>query len=71
MDVIVIFQIIVSVILIVLILLQRGGGGVDDLFGGGGGGAYKTLRGADKTIFRLTIVFGALFIALGALNLIL
>ncbi len=64
-----ILQIAVSVILIVLVLLQRGGTALGSAFGQEGG-AYATKRGAQKKIFRATVICGALFIILALANLI-
>ena len=63
-------QLIVSVVLVVLILLQQRGTALGSAFGQEGG-FYGTLRGVEKKIFRLTIVFGVLFIVLALLNLII
>jgi len=63
-------QIIVALFLIIFILLQRRGTALGSAFGGGEG-FYATRRGIQKKIFWLTIVFGALFIILALLNLIL
>jgi len=63
-----VFQIIIAIILITLILLQQGGSGVGSAFGQEGG--YSTRRGAQKYIFRGTIVFGLLFVFLALLNLL-
>ncbi len=42
------------------------------MFGGGGGGdAYRTKRGAEKFIFRATIVLAILFLVISALRLFL
>ncbi len=56
-------QIILSILLIVGILIQRSEAGLGGTFGGsdGFGGAHYERRGAEKTIFRLTIVIGVLF----------
>jgi len=63
-------QIAVSAVLILLILLQQRGGALGSAFGGTSG-FYATRRGIQKTIFRLTIGSGALFIVLAILNLVL
>jgi len=62
-------QLIVSVVLIVLILLQQRGTALGSAFGQEGS-FYGTMRGLQKKIFYLTIVFGALFIGLALANLI-
>jgi len=65
-----IIQILISVLLIVFILLQQRGAALGSAFGESGG-FYATKRGIQKKIFWLTCVFGALFIILALLNLIL
>jgi len=54
-------QIIVAVCLIAAILLQVKGQGLGGIFGGGDSGIYKTRRGAERTLFNLTIVLVVLF----------
>lgn len=61
-------QIIIAVILIVLILIQQRGGGLGAVFGGATQ-FYGTRRGLEKTIFYLTIVLAAIFIALALATL--
>ena len=58
-------QIIVSVALILVIVLQARGSG----FGGALGGSttfFRTRRGAEKTLFQLTIVLVVIFILMSA-----
>jgi len=57
------FEMVVGVILIILILLQQKGSALGSAFGQEGC-FYGTLRGAQKKIFWLTCIFGALFIVL-------
>lgn len=64
------FQIAVAALLVVFILLQQRGGALGSAFGQAGG-FYATKRGIQKKLFWATIVFGALFIILALLNLIL
>lgn len=66
-------QIILSVLLIVGVLIQRSEAGLGGAFGGadGFGGAQFERRGAEKTIFRLTIIVGVLFALSALLALIL
>jgi preprotein translocase subunit SecG len=54
-------QIILSVALIVACLLQIKGGGLGGIFGQADS-VYRTKRGAEKTLFQLTIVLVVLFI---------
>jgi len=63
-------QIIVALLLMVFILFQQRGTALGSAFGGEGG-FYATRRGIQKKIFWLTCVFGALFIILAILNLVL
>lgn len=56
-----IVQIIVSAALITAILLQVRGAGLGSVFGGTGT-VFKTRRGIDRLLFRMTIVFVVLFV---------
>ena len=58
-------EIVVSVALIMVIILQARGSG----FGGALGGSssfFRTRRGAEKTLFQLTIVLVVIFILISA-----
>lgn len=55
-----IVQIIVAVALVVSILMQARGAGLGSVFGGTGA-VFKTRRGIDKLLFRITIVFSVVF----------
>lgn len=63
-----IVQIIVSVLLIVVILLQQRGSGLGSAFGGESA-VYRTKRGAEKIIFRLTIILAVLFLVTALANI--
>jgi preprotein translocase subunit SecG len=65
-----IVQIIIAIFLIISVLLQQRGTALGSAFGGEGG-FYSTRRGIQKNLFWATIIFGALFMALALLNLIL
>jgi preprotein translocase subunit SecG len=54
-------QIILSGALIIAVLLQVKGGGLGGIFGQADT-VYRTKRGAEKTLFQLTIVLVVLFI---------
>jgi len=56
-----IVQMIISICLIAAILLQVKGQGLGGIFGGSDSGIYKTRRGAEKTLFNLTVVLVVLF----------
>ncbi|MEK7584301.1 MAG: preprotein translocase subunit SecG [Candidatus Komeilibacteria bacterium RIFCSPLOWO2_01_FULL_53_11] len=56
-----VIQIVVSVLLITSILIQQRGSGLGMAFGGANA-IYRTKRGAEKIIFRATIVLAILFL---------
>jgi preprotein translocase subunit SecG len=61
-------QIILSIALIVIVLFQVRGGGLGGIFGQQSG-VYRTRRGVEKVLFRLTIVFLILFLVISILTL--
>ena len=63
-------QILIAILMIVFILLQQRGSGLGAAFGGEGN-VYMTKRGAEKTIFYLTIVLAVLFLGLGVVRILL
>jgi preprotein translocase subunit SecG len=65
-----IVQIIVSICLIVAVLLQVKGQGLGGIFGGSDAGIYKTRRGAERTLFNLTIVLVAVFFVIALVSVI-
>ncbi|MGB3905381.1 MAG: preprotein translocase subunit SecG [Anaerolineae bacterium] len=66
-----IVQMIISICLIAAILLQVKGQGLGGIFGGSDSGIYKTRRGAEKTLFNLTIVLVVLFFLFALASVIL
>jgi len=68
-EIILIFQVLVSVSLVIVILLQQRGTGVGAAFGGGGA-VYRSKRGVEKLLYYTTIILGIVFAAL-ALSFIL
>ncbi len=56
-----IVQIIIAIALVVSILLQARGAGLGSVFGGTGT-VFKTRRGIDKILFRMTVAFTVLFV---------
>ena len=60
-------QIILSAALIALVVLQSKGGSLSRMFGGEGG-VYKTRRGLEKTLFRVTIGLVVAFFVCALLN---
>jgi len=63
-------QIILSVLLLVILLLQLRGGGLGSIFGADQS-EYRTRRGAEKSMFQLTIVLAVLFLSLAIANMIM
>lgn len=53
-------QVLLSVLLIIVILLQVKGTGLGQAWGGGGE-FYRSKRGLEKILFRITIVIAFLF----------
>jgi preprotein translocase subunit SecG len=62
-------QIILAVALIASILLQQRGTGLGGAFGGEVT-AYRSRRGIERTLFRLTVVLAILFVSFSLLNLL-
>ena len=60
-SILLIVQIILGVLLILSILIQQKGAGIGSTFGGEAG-MYRTKRGAEKLVFRATIILSVLFI---------
>jgi preprotein translocase subunit SecG len=65
----VVAQGILAVALIAAILLQQRGTGLGGAFGGEVT-AYRSRRGIERTLFRLTILLAALFVVFSLLNLL-
>lgn len=62
----VIAQILVAVALIATILFQLHGGGLGGIFGRSDS-VYRTRRGIEKTLFKLTIALTVIFVILAVL----
>lgn len=60
-------QMLIAVALIGVILLQVQGGGLGGIFGQSDG-VYRTRRGIEKTLFRLTIILAVVFIVMAILS---
>jgi preprotein translocase subunit SecG len=69
MDPLIIAQMILALALITAILLQQRGTGLGGAFGGEVT-AYRSRRGIERTLFRLTIVMALLFVIFSLLNLL-
>ena len=69
MDPLIIAQLILAGALIAAILLQQRGTGLGGAFGGEVT-AYRSRRGIERTLFRLTIVLSILFVVFSLLNLL-
>jgi len=56
-------QLLIAVALIAVILLQVQGGGLGGIFGQPDA-VYRTRRGIERTLFRLTLVLASVFVVL-------
>ena len=61
-------QVVIAISLIGLILIQSSKGGLGSAWGGGG--EFRTRRGAEKIVFRATVVFCVLFLVVSILNIV-
>ncbi len=59
-------QILVAIALVAVVLLQVKGGGLGGIFGQPDS-VYRTRRGVEKTLFRLTIILVTVFVILSIL----
>ncbi len=57
-------ELLVAIILIALLVVQARGGGLGGIFGGWGTPTYRSRRGIERTLFRLTIILAALFVVI-------
>jgi preprotein translocase subunit SecG len=69
MSPLVVAQAILAVALMAAILLQQRGTGLGGAFGGEVT-AYRSRRGIERTLFRLTILLAVLFVIFSLLNLV-
>ena len=60
-------QILVTIALIVTIMLQLHGGGIGGIFGQADS-VYRTRRGVEKTLLRLTIALAIVFVVFAILT---
>jgi len=63
-----VIQIVLSIALVLTILLQVRGGGLGGIFGQADT-VFRTRRGVERTLFRLTIVLVILFILVAIVSL--
>ena len=68
-SVIYLIQIVLAVLLVLVILIQQKGAGLGSAFGGELS-LYRTKRGAEKLLFRITIILSVLFIISSIVGLI-
>ena len=69
MNLLTIAQSVLAIILIILILLQQRGTALGGAFGGGSD-LYGTKRGAEKILFRATVVVAILFLGMALSNVL-
>ena len=63
-------QIVLSTLLVLVLLLEIRGGGLGSIFGADQS-EYRSRRGVEKSMFRLTIVLAVIFVGLSVANMIL
>jgi len=63
-------QLLVAIALVVTILFQLHGGGLGGIFGQSDS-VYRTRRGIERTLFKLTIVLSAVFVIFAVLIVVL
>ena len=61
-------EIIVALSLIIILMIQARGTGLGGIFGGWGTSSFRTRRGVEQTLFRLTIILGVVFVLISALS---
>lgn len=57
-------ELLVAIILIALLVVQARGGGLGGIFGGWGTPTYRSRRGIERILFRVTIILAALFVVI-------
>ncbi|MFH0912526.1 MAG: preprotein translocase subunit SecG [Patescibacteria group bacterium] len=67
-NILMIVQVVLAIILMVSILVQGRGASLGEAFGGSSS-FYTTRRGAERTLFVITIVVAVLFVVTALLNL--
>ena len=61
-------QIILAIALVTIVLLQTKGAGLTGIFGGDSSSVYRTRRGLELVMFRVTIVLAATFFVIALIN---
>ncbi len=69
-NILTIVQILLSILLLISILLQSRGSGLSGSFGGAGE-FYRTRRGFEKVLLRLTIIIAVLFLISSIANVVI
>ncbi len=57
----IVLQVVISILLAISILVQQRGAGLGSLAGGTSSGFHSERRGAEKLLFRLTVILGVAF----------
>ena len=63
-------ELLVALILIALLVVQARGGGLGGIFGGWGTPTFRTRRGIERTLFRLTVISAAVFVILAIVTVL-
>lgn len=70
MQILTIFQIVISVLLVITVILQTRGTAGGVAFGGGNE-SYRSKKGVEKTLFYATIILAVLFASTSILSLVI
>lgn len=68
-NILTIVQVVLAILLMAAILLQGRGSSLGEAWGGSST-FYTTRRGADKTLFIITVVLASLFVIIALVNLL-
>ena len=63
-------ELLVAIVLIALLVVQARGGGLGGIFGGWGTPTFRTRRGIERTLFRVTVISAALFVILAIVTVL-
>lgn len=67
-NLVLILQVIISILLVIAILMQSQGSGMGTSFAGGGE-FYRSRRGIEKLLMRVTIILAVLFLTTSIANI--
>lgn len=69
-NLVLVIQVIISVLMLIAILMQSQGSGMGTSFGGGGE-FYRSRRGIEKLLMRITVILAVLFFITSIANIVI